>query len=90
MIGGGIIAVIVLGALFAPVLAPGDPEKMEMKQRLAAWQGSRWRVSTTGDRRRVGDGYESGGVICLPSRRLITDLNNLMPHKLMNKQYFLE
>ncbi len=34
MIGGGIIGVIVLGALFAPVLAPGDPEKMEMSLRL--------------------------------------------------------
>jgi peptide/nickel transport system permease protein len=34
MIGGGIVAVVVLGALFAPVLAPDDPEQMNMPLRL--------------------------------------------------------
>jgi peptide/nickel transport system permease protein len=39
MIGGGIITVIVLSAIFAPLLSTGDPEAMEMTLRL---KGPSW------------------------------------------------
>jgi peptide/nickel transport system permease protein len=40
VIGGAIVLAVVLGAALAPVLAPGDPEAMEMTKRL---EGPSWR-----------------------------------------------